>query len=965
MGSAGAGPARAGRRGLGGAPGVVALVAAALAAVVAGGRASERAPAGLAVTVRGHGEVALDGVDLPPVPRFLGRSPRPGLCVAAPPRLDTSLWQAELWLSGPGRADSYRQRVSQPERLASTLCFDASFADQTTPGRALLCGEVTDAYDGGRFSLGCQPVELGGPTASLTRLQATTADLLNGFTDEAYAAWSRRLTALAQRAAAEGLPLFSAQLRLIAVHQGLLTGKPADLAEGARQLAAIPSWVKQPAASAVAAQVAYHRALLAQAQDSDLEGAWFELEGAYDLYRRTADPFWITVPMKQAEILAAVGDGLEAAERLAAALGECAQAGCDPQLQSAAEQELGWIELLEPDAGPPELAASRRHLEQALGLSSVAADRLEALNVRLSLAYLTLRQGGDPQAELGTIESGLAALPASGRGRLLRAWAELLGGIAASAQGRPRAALATCAPLADNPVPRLAAWAASCAAEAERRRGDLDRAAGWFDRALDLHARQGLDNLGQRLPLGQGQVTDDFLAAARLAVERGEPAKAWALLDRLDAFASRRPAARPCGPRPAAERQLDASLEADLEALDRPAAGVRRGQIEPLRRALRERLQDRLRRRQPCGEGGAAAPAGLAAPSRADLRAFALADEVIVLWRHADATVELVRRTALSRRTLRQALAELETAAEKGEATSWRRLAAPLGAALAPPAEAAGEPRHGWLYALHGLLQRVPLFALPMPDEPGATPQPRWLIARAALALEPTAPALGPTARERASQPLFVVDPRRDLPAGRALLADYRRLFPQADVLAGGEARRAAVLARLAAASLFHLDAHGSYLGAFPDLSRLELADGGLSLGQLRELAPAPWLVNLSSCRSGAWPATADRGHYGIAGLFAANGSSWVVASRGDLDDRMAGEFNRELYTALTAGSPPAVAFQKALLQVAQRYPPADWGGMLLLHRPASPPEGEVEPARDSQADREDGLGPGRDRQGE
>ncbi|MEO1087978.1 MAG: CHAT domain-containing protein, partial [Acidobacteriota bacterium] len=161
-----------------------------------------------------------------------------------------------------------------------------------------------------------------------------------------------------------------------------------------------------------------------------------------------------------------------------------------------------------------------------------------------------------------------------------------------------------------------------------------------------------------------------------------------------------------------------------------------------------------------------------------------------------------------------------------------------------------------------------------------------------------------------------------------------------------------------------HVDGHGRFDPAFPELSALLLADGALDLARLAELRSVPDFVNLSGCRTGAWPRTADSGRYGLGGLLIRRGASWVVASSADLDNRLAADFNRVFYRAFFDGADVAEAYRLGLVEVARSHPAASWSNLLLLAGPdasareggnSSPPKlpmGQARPAAGTPADR-------------
>ncbi|MEO1368921.1 MAG: cytochrome P450, partial [Acidobacteriota bacterium] len=226
----------------------------------------------------------------------------------------------------------------------------------------------------------------------------------------------------------------------------------------------------------------------------------------------------------------------------------------------------------------------------------------------------------------------------------------------------------------------------------------------------------------------------------------------------------------------------------------------------------------------------------------------------------------------------------------------------------------AGDPDRGALrLSLHGLLQQVPIAALPLPDGsfwgtrfhtppiPAATPVSGEV---------PTGSP--PAATVEPGRGIFVLDPLGDLAGARRQLPFYRALT-DTPVLMGSAATVAAVERAAADVDWLHVDGHGRFDAAFPELSALLLADGALDLAKLAQLRAVPDVVNLSGCRTGAWPRTADSGRYGLGGLLIRRGASWVIASAADLDNRLAADFNRVYYGAFFEGVGVACAMDEMI----------------------------------------------------
>lgn len=954
---------------------VAAASAAALAACSPSGPGVSDLPAGVTARLRDFRDVEVrpDGSLLPVA---LGGQPV-SLCLRTPTHLDTSQWEARLALAGR------RGDFAPPgERLERSLCFSGPVPAGLPPVLDTeLCGELRDRFDGSTFRLPCQSLRYQADDSAYVELTAAWKAALATRAEGGLAGLLAELDAVANRSRDAGLEFLAIQIELIAVYFLRLEGTADTLAEAHARLAALPPWLERDEAVWWAAQAAYERALLDF--ESDPRSAWRHLSEADRLCLEVAHPIRFVVRMKQAEILSRAGVVQEAVDRLGAALDDCRDADCNAALLPAAHGHLAWLILLDPRSDEMDLRRAAKSLDAALGGLSADDAPLEVADHLISRGYLSSLEDEDPRPSLERARELIAATATGvARGRRLAHWADLVKGLAALRQGELDYALDLCnrVSLAAD-APHLAAWARSCAGQVLHARGELDRASEAFEGALLLHEHTAPAHVGQAISPRPGLRSEDYYRAARVAVDRGRAARAWDILARLDGLglAAGQPAAEGrAGDAPPLDREAAAErdeLLRELIALDVPASGARRRQRAPMRRSLMERLQELARSVEGGERGGSpGGDAGLA------LRAVAVADEVLLLRRDRQGNVGVERRTPYPGARLRQAVADVARALDRRDLddAAWRRLTSPLARALLPT-DPAGEPVT--TFALHGLLQGIPLAALPLPDAPaGPLPDapagPRWLGEVTTVALYP-AGALALPALEALpeTRPLFVVDPAGDLPSGGRLGAFYRQLFPAGRVLQGGEATRAAFQRELAQASWLHVDAHGAFDPAFPELSSLRLADHPVSLAELAGLRFPLAFANLSGCRTGSWPTTADSGRYGLAGHFARRGAAWVIASRTDLPDRLAADFNRAFYTAVAAGGSAAgvpEAYRQALDEVRREHPAAVWASILLLQgapggqTPAllTPTSVEGRSRADSRASGRLGSGPPFDRGG-
>ena len=943
-------------------PGPVIRLVGTLAAVFACGCSTpepqEVLPSDIVIHLRGHEEMVLvpDG---PPLPWLLTEGKTVEVCLQTSTETPTTLWQASLWLEGEGMEPPIETLPADPtSRLGTTLCFSFSVPSAAIRHQEALCGRIRDGYDGATFSLPCQAVIVGGDEGPRHRLEEVLAGILRHPSRDGPGALSVHLDRLAGEARSTDLPFLATRIDLVALHFLRQEGSPDSLARAAERLARPPAWIDDRVAVGWRIKWEYERALLALARGWDLRSAWRHLAVADEQCARVLHPTRLTVRMKQAEILARVGALGEAIDRLETALDDCATMPCRRTLMPSAHGALGWFLTLDPLADSVALERARDHLGQAL--AGAQGDPLEVANQQINLAYLALRQNDSQVATTRppltkTVNEALSPARAAladprlegARFDLLMGWTHLVDGLSHLATGHAVDALEACGKARRAGLPRLAAWAAECQGRAQRLRGDLDEARQSFESAMLLHQYATPERLGQVLALGPGRRAETFYRAARLEIEDGDPKTAWALLERLDRLADEDTEEPDCKSDEEAEERghPDNRREVLLQALarlDAPASGRERRQRVSMQRALREELEELARRRNRCAQRTETMMASQTVDTPGTgphLRIFAIEDEILVLT-HGGGSGDpgLLARRRWPRIERIPWLSELGRALDGRRLgdEAWRRSLAPAVGALALDTWPSGPSTLA--VALHGELQGLPLAALPLPGG-------GWLGERQTPAIwagSRPRPLIPLRPRTVTTVPLLVVDPQGDLPAGRNLAETYHALFPDAQILLGTTADRGAFREALPNARWLHVDSHAQYDPAFPELSSLLLADGPFTLAELGELSGPLDFANLSGCRTGRWPITADSGHFGLAGRLVQRGARWAVATRSDLDDAVAGNYNHVFYPALAAGATVPEAHAQAMAEVRSHHPAAAWASLFLLQGNEGIPASEL-----------------------
>jgi len=145
--------------------------------------------------------------------------------------------------------------------------------------------------------------------------------------------------------------------------------------------------------------------------------------------------------------------------------------------------------------------------------------------------------------------------------------------------------------------------------------------------------------------------------------------------------------------------------------------------------------------------------------------------------------------------------------------------------------------------------------------------------------------------------------------------AEVRHLvtrYPDATVLADGDATADRVMAAMDGAWLVHMAAHGTFRGDSPLFSAIELDDGPLTVYDLERLKQAPYRVVLSSCSSAIGVAVGADELLGLVSALISLGSAGVVASVVPVNDPATVPLMTALHDHLRAGSDLAGALTLA-----------------------------------------------------
>ncbi|GAA2824231.1 CHAT domain-containing protein [Kribbella solani] len=570
-------------------------------------------------------------------------------------------------------------------------------------------------------------------------------------------------------------------------------------------------------------------------------------------------------------------------------------------------------------AGDP--AAAEERAERARRLFS--AQRREWWSVRSSMVLLDARYQAGERGEgllrrVSAVARRLDALGASEASA-----AHLLAGRLALAAGRSRAAdrqleLAGRHSKDAPPIARSSAWLGK-ALRAEAR-GDVRGMLAACGRGLDALDEQRLAMGATELrALATGQGSELAGLALRHALRRGDAGRLLTWSERWRATALGVPPVR----------SSDQHLIAELAALRDVA---RRVDADPSLEKERRRLERAVRDRTLRAHAG---------PRRRGVVRFDVAEVVAALGETV--LVELVEVDGVLHavvvrdgRITHHEVGPLAAAALEVERSRFhlRRLAhaRPLGGRVDGVAENAARPMGGrgggggpsldvlgtrlgnavLGAALDGVGERAVVLV-----PPGRLQALPWgLVPRLAERVVNVVPSVAAWLRARRVRPpadrrvVLVLGP--GLSAGRTEVMRLAEQYPDATVLADGDATAEKVLRELDGAWIAHIAAHGTFRADSPLFSSLRLDDGPLTVYDFERLRRAPYRMVLSSCDSGlAKPVGADE-LLGLSSSLIPLGAAGILASVVPVNDPATAPLMLAVHDNLRAGHSLASAFAAA-----------------------------------------------------
>jgi CHAT domain-containing protein len=302
------------------------------------------------------------------------------------------------------------------------------------------------------------------------------------------------------------------------------------------------------------------------------------------------------------------------------------------------------------------------------------------------------------------------------------------------------------------------------------------------------------------------------------------------------------------------------------------------------------------------------------------LVAFYVLDAHVLAWVIDRETVRMVT-LEIDRQTLERKIRELEDSIVSRDfdrhtaSLLYHRLIAPLRAHI----------RHRQLIVVpHGALHQLPFAAL------WDAREERYLIEEASLIYAPSASVLRflkPKRSPNEGRLLILGNPDGSLPQAEEETRSIARLYGGVTPLLGAEATEGRLRAAAGTFDILHLAAHARWNPQQPQFTRLELAPGDGHDGHLevREIFGeldfhGVNLVVLSACNTARGERTRGDEILGLTRAFLYAGSSAVITTFWQIDDRASRFLMEAFHRRLRAGESAAEALR--LAQLATREQP-------------------------------------------
>jgi CHAT domain-containing protein/Tfp pilus assembly protein PilF len=184
------------------------------------------------------------------------------------------------------------------------------------------------------------------------------------------------------------------------------------------------------------------------------------------------------------------------------------------------------------------------------------------------------------------------------------------------------------------------------------------------------------------------------------------------------------------------------------------------------------------------------------------------------------------------------------------------------------------------------------------------------------------------------SKCLFVGAADKLIPFVEEEIKSLSELFPESVTLTGDEANWSNIKQQTDEINLLHLACHGHFRADNPLFSALKLADGWITVNEIRTLKLNAELVVLSACETGLSRIAAGDELLGLTrGLFSAGAAS-LILSLWSVHDKTTLELMQRFYAGIKENCSPAAALRAAQIAILKKLPhPFYWSPFYLIGR--------------------------------
>jgi CHAT domain-containing protein len=167
-------------------------------------------------------------------------------------------------------------------------------------------------------------------------------------------------------------------------------------------------------------------------------------------------------------------------------------------------------------------------------------------------------------------------------------------------------------------------------------------------------------------------------------------------------------------------------------------------------------------------------------------------------------------------------------------------------------------------------------------------------------------------------------------------IESIRSVLPDVRAFIGADATRDRMTREMTGARLIHIASHALFRPDSPMFSSIQLHDKPLNFFDIYNLRTSATLVTLSGCGTGLSSVVAGDELLGLVRGFLYAGTTSVLISLWDVNDRTTADLMKYFYDHLAKGQPKSQSLRLAMLRVREEHPhPYYWAPFLLMGDPS------------------------------